>query len=74
MRYGKLIVLCFAGVFLTACANHTKNYLKNGREIAPIVVPSDVPVLKQHDYYPIPAAPQAGSVKSVSLKPPTLQK
>lgn len=72
MRLMALIALFFTSVLLIGCAAHSKSYLKKDKSIASLVVPSDVPVIKQAPYYPIPKVADQGVVKSVSLKPPTL--
>ncbi len=73
MRFFALFIVFCASVLLTACANHSKDYLKKGGEISSIVVPPGVPMIKQSTYYPIPAVPYNGAVKPMTLKPPTLQ-
>ncbi|MCX7125619.1 MAG: hypothetical protein NTU49_07730 [Gammaproteobacteria bacterium] len=72
MRFIALIMLFFASVVLSGCASHSKDYLKNGAEIPPLVVPASVPILKQEPYYPIPPVSGNATLKPVSLKPPTL--
>lgn len=73
MRIFTLFLAIFSGFFLSSCANHSKDYLKKGGEISSLVVPKDVPVLKQQTYYPIPNTTITPSKKPVSLVPPTLQ-
>ncbi|OGT43811.1 MAG: hypothetical protein A3F13_01510 [Gammaproteobacteria bacterium RIFCSPHIGHO2_12_FULL_40_19] len=74
MRFFALFMLFCASMFLLGCAKHSNDYLKKGGEISSLVVPTDVPVIKQAPYYPIPAAAANGSAKPNSLLPPTLQK
>jgi uncharacterized lipoprotein len=73
MRFFALFSVILLGLCLTACGSHSTTYLKKGREIAPIVVPADVPVIKQQDYYTVPKVSVTPSQKPVSLLPPTLQ-
>lgn len=74
MRLFTISLLFCTILTLTACANHKNAYLKGGREVPGLVVPADVPVIKQEPYYPIPALPiNHSNQKSVSLLPPTLQ-
>lgn len=74
MRFVALIVALGVSVALVGCGSHSKDYLKKGSEVSPIVVPPGVPMIKQEPYYPVPAVPQNTSVKSVTLLPPTLEK
>lgn len=67
-----VIFIVFLSVFLTGCVNHTRDYLKHGKQISSVVVPKDVPILKQNDYYPVPSVSVSKTVKPVSLTPPTL--
>lgn len=73
MRFFALLMLFCASIFLVSCVNHKNAYLKEDAQISPLVVPTDVPVIKQAPYYPIPAI-ETHSVgkKPVSLLPPTL--
>ncbi|MCX7121125.1 MAG: hypothetical protein NTZ67_05045 [Gammaproteobacteria bacterium] len=74
MRLITLILLLCATAVLSGCGAHSRDYLKKGNEISPLVVPPGVPVMKQEPYYPVPAGPSTTlSSKPVSLKPPTLQ-
>lgn len=75
MRFFALFSAVLIGLCLTGCESHSRAYLKKGGEISSLVVPQDVPVIKQQTYYPVPAMPAGSTVKkSVSLLPPTLQK
>ena len=73
MRFLAFMTLCCASIILCGCANHSRDYVKKGGEIASLTVPPGVPMIKQEPYYPVPVA-SALSAKAVSLKPPTLQK
>lgn len=73
MRCIALIALCCASVFLFACTNHSKDYLKKSGEVASLTVPPDVPAIKQEPYFPVPHIAGSAVVKPVSLKPPTLE-
>ncbi|OGT44695.1 MAG: hypothetical protein A3E82_05210 [Gammaproteobacteria bacterium RIFCSPHIGHO2_12_FULL_38_11] len=73
MRFIALTFLCCATVVLSGCGAHSRDYLKKGHEVSPLVVPEGVPILKQEPYYPIPPGPATTEAsKPVSLKPPTL--
>lgn len=72
MRFIALWVVIVASVCLASCANHSRDYLKKDQEIGSLVVPKDVPVLKQETYYPVPVIAQDATVKPVSLLPPTM--
>ena len=74
MRFFVFVLLSLTVVLLSACTDHKDNYLKNGRQVAPLVVPSDVPMIKQEPYYPTPSMPATVPKKPVSLVPPTLLK
>lgn len=67
---------CFllAVLLLSGCINHENDYLKEGRQIAPLVVPASVPPIKQDPYYPLPKTTiqPSGTPNAVSLKPATL--
>lgn len=67
------VLISMLSVFLLGCVNHTRDYLKHGQEISSVVVPKEVPILKQSDYYPVPSVSASKTVKPVSLTPPTLQ-
>lgn len=74
MRFFALFAAVLIGLCLTGCESHSRAYLKKGGEISSLVVPQDVPVLKQQPYYPVPSMPAASATKkAVSLLPPTLQ-
>jgi len=72
MRFFAVGLLFCSVVLLSACTSHEKDYLKNAGQINSLVVPSDVPMIKQESYYPIPATPVNVSTKPMSLVPPTL--
>lgn len=74
MRFCVMLIASFAALLLAGCGSHATDYLKKGGEIPSLVVPSDVPPLKQDSYYPIPAVSQTTAAKPNSLLPPTLQK
>jgi uncharacterized lipoprotein len=75
MRRFILLTACCASVFLTGCANHSKDYLKKDQDVSAIVVPAGVPMVKQDPYYPVPNLPAQNNASTTpNLKPPTLQK
>lgn len=69
MRYLLFFMSLFA---LAACAQHETDYLKKGETVPPLVIPSNVPVIKQAAYYPVPTVPGLPPAKPNSLVPPTL--
>lgn len=72
MRIVALIVLLLSSVLLSACTDHSTDYLRKGGEVPTLVVPSDVPTVKQQPYLPVPPMPKNATVKPVSLLPPTM--
>jgi PBP1b-binding outer membrane lipoprotein LpoB len=75
MRRFVVFAACCASVFLAGCSGHTKAYLKKDQDIPTLVVPSDVPVIKQQPYFPVPNLPPENTgTPTPNLKPPTLQK
>lgn len=73
MRRLILLAACCASIFLTSCANHSKDYLKKDQDVNSIVVPPGVPIIKQEPYYPVPnIPPENTTAKTPNLKPPTL--
>ena len=71
-----MFLRCFFIAFmfcLSACANHDTDYLKKGETVPSIVVPPNVPPIKQAAYYPIPTVEAQTPAKPNSLVPPTLQ-
>ncbi len=75
MRFFALFSAILIGLCLTGCSSHSREYLKKSGEISSLVVPKDVPVIKQQTYYPVPPMPAEATLKkSVSVVPPTLQK
>lgn len=74
MRFFALFLAVFAAICLTSCTGTKNDYVRGAGEINGLVVPSDVPPIKQEPYYPVPAMPaNASTAKSVSTLPPTLQ-
>ena len=73
MRFIALTLLLCVGFFLSACTNHSLDYLKKSGQVSPIVVPSTVPAIKQEPYFPVPPVSASTPKKPMSLKPPTLQ-
>ncbi len=74
MRFFVFVLLSLTVVLLSAFTDHKDTYLNNGRQVAPLVVPSDVPMIKQEPYYPTPSMPATVPKKPVALVPPTLLK
>ena len=72
MRLLKIVITMIACTVLLGCVNHTNDYLKKSNQISTLVVPSDVPALKQETYYPIPKTVSSTADKPISLIPPTL--
>lgn len=75
MRRFVLLLACLSSIFLVGCSGNSKTYLKKDQDIPTLVVPSDVPVIKQQPYFPVPNLPPQNSASPTpDLKPPTLQK
>ena len=70
MRYFLLIIFA---LFITSCASHEKDYLKNSQSVPPLIVPQTAAPIKQEPLYLIPPEPNNLPPQSTSLKPPTLQ-
>lgn len=69
----RLIVFCvLSALALCGCASSSNDYIKEGQQVNSIVVPNDVPSVKQSPYYPVPKYSGALPTKPVSLKPATL--
>ena len=67
-------ILCLLAAFLLAsCGGHQNDYLKKGQTVPQLVVPHDVPTIKQEPYYPVPNIPDLAPPAPNSLVPPTLK-
>jgi len=66
--------LLFVSILLVGCGPHTPAYLKHSHQIPHIVVPKDVPVVKEQPYYPIPHVAFSRKKPAPALLPPTLKK
>lgn len=66
-------ITILGSVFLSSCANHSNEYLKNGQQVNGVVVPPGIPMIQQETYYPAPNNAHSITHTPVSLVPPTLQ-
>ncbi len=79
MRYLKIFSVALAAIILSACAavknGHSKDYVKEGRMVHPLVIPPTANAPKQKSFYQVPNAPAGynANAQSVSLVPPGSQ-